>query len=330
MTARVMRTPQFVDGVEFDAFTLFVGGAVAKVWPTGFNLIHWAVGGRELIYTPPLNELVERPTRGGVPVLFPFPNRIRAGRFTSGGREYTLPLNDSTKANAIHGFTPRAAWHAPESGAEGDAQCWLRSSFDSTAIDDGRANWPGEYRLTLTIHLTATTLRYEALVENPGGTPLPFGLGYHPYFRTTPASRLATPAASRWDLDQSLPVGIVPLDDAYDLRVPRPVAGLTLDDVYTDLPAAAGMREVARLIDPDGTLTVNADSAFRELVLFTPPHRQAVAIEPYTCPTDAANLAAQGWDYGWKELAPGATWVGNVEYKWAAEQQSGVAQMEAA
>jgi galactose mutarotase-like enzyme len=44
--------------------------------------------------------------------------------------------------------------------------------------------------------------------------------------------------------------------------------------------------------------------ASRELVVFTPPHRRAFALEPYTCATDAANLGDKG---GWRVLAPGAT-----------------------
>ena len=49
-----------------------------------------------------------RPTRSGIPVLFPFPNRIRDGRFTWDGRTIELPLNDPTQKNAIHGFACRS------------------------------------------------------------------------------------------------------------------------------------------------------------------------------------------------------------------------------
>jgi aldose 1-epimerase len=59
-----------------------------------------------------------------------------------------------------------------------------------------------------------------------------------------------------------------------------------------------------------------ADPAFRELVLFTPPHRQAIAIEPYTCSADAANLAARGIDSGWRILPLSGEWEAAVEYRW--------------
>ena len=45
---------------------------------------------------------------------------------------------------------------------------------------------------------------------------------------------------------------------------------------------------------------------------FTPPHGQAICLEPYTCPTDALNLQAQGMDAGVLELAPGARWSASV------------------
>jgi aldose 1-epimerase len=58
-----------------------------------------------------------------------------------------------------------------------------------------------------------------------------------------------------------------------------------------------------------------ADGSFRELVLFTPAHRQAVAVEPYTCSADAGTLAARGIDSGWRTIDPGAKWSGVVEYR---------------
>jgi aldose 1-epimerase len=54
-------------------------------------------------------------------------------------------------------------------------------------------------------------------------------------------------------------------------------------------------------------------------VLFTPAHRKAVAIEPYSCSADASNLAARGVDSGWRVLAAGAAREAVVEYRWDAK-----------
>jgi aldose 1-epimerase len=66
-------------------------------------------------------------------------------------------------------------------------------------------------------------------------------------------------------------------------------------------------------MDPSAGLEVRQtfDKAFRELVVYTPPHGRSVCLEPYTCTTDAIHLVEQGVDGGWRVLAPGAefrTW----------------------
>src|SRR5262249_61602073 len=93
------------------AFRLAAGSAVADVLPfLGFNCVRWDVGHGPVFFSEPPDMPNPSPTRSGHPILFPFPNRIRDGRFVFEGREYALPLNDSTKSHAIHGFTPRSQW----------------------------------------------------------------------------------------------------------------------------------------------------------------------------------------------------------------------------
>jgi aldose 1-epimerase len=292
------------------------------VWPeVGCNCVRWSAGGRDRLYAPDPAELIDRPTRGGVPVLFPFPNRIQSGQFVWDGREYQLPLNDSSQKNAIHGFTPRHPWRILDVTADDDG-ARLRAAFQTSRdAPEWRDLWPADAKLTLTIRLTADALRYEALVENPDAKPLPFGLGFHPYFAAPPGCRVQTPARARWELVDGLPTGRrLPLDAGHDLCRPRPVADLTLDDVYTDFPDAApgadGRVERGRVeyADAGGALAVRASPAFRELVLFTPPHRQAVCLEPYTCPTDAIHLQEHE-DVGWRVLPPGGRWEGVVEFR---------------
>jgi aldose 1-epimerase len=297
-------------------------GSHVEIAPTlGCNCIEWQVGGRDVLWAPPLAELAERPTRGGIPILFPFPNRIRGGRFTWSGREYQLPCNDSTKANAIHGFSPRVPWRVMECSAERDG-AHLAADFIGSrdAKVDGNL-WPADPRLSMRFELQDRSLRLEATVRNSSDVPLPFGLGYHPYFAISPGDRIGSPSRGRWELQDSLPAGkILPLDTIFDLRDPRRVAELTLDDVYTDFPAVTGasseLIERGRVLYADGgSLSVRTSRDFRELVVFTPPHRKAVCLEPYTCPTDAVNLAARGLDVGWQTLAPDQTWSAVVEFR---------------
>src|SRR5262249_24059411 len=96
------------------------GTVRAEVWPMwAFNCLCWQVrqsdGNRGTILFPaPDWETNPVPTRSGHPILFPFPGRMREGKFTFEGKTYQLPLNDSTKQHAIHGFTPRNPWRVTD------------------------------------------------------------------------------------------------------------------------------------------------------------------------------------------------------------------------
>jgi aldose 1-epimerase len=308
-------------------------GGLAEVWPAlGFNCYRWQMvrGGAllDLLYAGGDLFTSGRPTRSGIPVLFPFPNRIRAGRFTWAGKDYQLPLNDPTQKNAIHGFACRRPWRVLGSGAGADS-AWVTGAFRCSADDPAsRPLWPADHELRLTYRLGRGTLRIEAEVSNPDGVPLPFGLGYHPYFRLPFAGEgnrddctIHVPAGEYWELAENLPTGQRrAVNVARDLNRPRRFGDLGLDDVLTGLPAQApgpdGLIERAALQGaPGAPLRVFCSPAFRELVVFTPPHREAFCVEPYTCATDAINVQARGVEAGWLVLAPAATWTSVVELR---------------
>jgi aldose 1-epimerase len=174
----------------------------------------------------------------------------------------------------------------------------------------------------------------DAVVENRGTGPLPFGLGYHPYFRLPGVADpdvgghvLRANVEQLWEADaDNLPTGWRPdMPPELDFRQPRPIGETALDHVFTEVRGVeagfGGLVELAELSHPaaPGRVRFLADPAFRELVLFTPPHRQAVAVEPYTCSADAANLWARGIKSGWQTLAPGAEWEAAVVYRWEQE-----------
>ena len=51
--------------------------------------------------------------------------------------------------------------------------------------------------------------------------------------------------------------------------------------------------------------TIRFGSPFRECVVFTPPHREAICLEPYSCVANAYELRDRGIDTGLQELLPG-------------------------
>ena len=322
------RQAEGVTGLDPTLFVLEDGqGGVAEVWPAlGFNCVRWRAAhdrqALELLYSDPALFQGARPTRSGIPVLFPFPNRIRDGRFSVEGRAYQLPLNDPAQKNAIHGFACRSPWRVVDQGAD-DACAWVTGEFRcSLDAPMSLSLWPADHQIRLTVRLGRGTLRLEAVVSNPDTKPLPWGLGYHPYFRLPFAGDGAAddctaevPAKEYWALEGNLPSGERhPVDEKRDLNHPRRIGDLSLDDVLTALPGSPprvdGLIERAAITGAaGGPLRLFCSEGFRYVVVFTPPHRQAFCAEPYTCVTDAANLP----DGGWEVLAPGASASQTVE-----------------
>lgn len=318
------------------------GRCRAEVWPShGFNCLRWQVrlpdtNWGDALYVAPDWETNPVPTRSGHPILFPFPNRFREGTFTFDGKTYHLPLNESTGTHAIHGFTPRNPWRVV--GAESTPHHAALSGEFRLSVDrpDSVALWPADFRLTVTYRLSPERLRVEARVANVDSRPLPWGLGYHPYFRVPTAggdvSQYVVRAAGNrlWEAVGNIPTGARrPVSGEIDFRAGRVLGPLTLDHLFGTVGAYRtdpdGLCEVAHLSAPPaaGGLSIWVSAEFRELLLFTPPHRQAVAVEPYTCATDAANLAAAGIDSGWVVLPPGGETTSIVEYRWEPNSHPG-------
>src|SRR5205807_1756637 len=129
----------------------------------------------ELLYADPQFFQVHKPTRSGFPILFPFPNRIRDGRYTWHGKEYRLPTNDPSGKNAIHGFVCQRPWRVIAEGSD-DQAAWVTGEFiGSRDGPDTLELWPADYCIRLTHRLLYQRLDVEAEIINPGSIDLPFG-----------------------------------------------------------------------------------------------------------------------------------------------------------
>ncbi|MBI3861077.1 MAG: aldose 1-epimerase [Planctomycetia bacterium] len=298
-------------------------GSTARILPAvGFNLfqLQLPVGERVvevLDAEPEFATTGNSPSHNGIPLLFPFPNRIRGGRYTWGGREYVLEgARHDAQGNAIHGLVIDRPWRVIQT-IENRVVGQFQLSVDAP---DRRALWPADFLIEVRYELKDAGLHCDVRVANPDRVPLPFGFGTHPYFRVPLSSKskagdclIQAPAAEEWELVGCLPTGKQrPAVGPKDLREGQELAGLKLDDAFTGLAASDGRIETV-VMDPSAGLEVRQsfDTAFRDLVVYTPPHGRSVCLEPYTCMTDAIHLAEQGIDGGWRVLGPGAefrTW----------------------
>jgi aldose 1-epimerase len=313
----------------------------------GFNCFSWEVftpdGLLEVLWRTADFEVNPHPMRSGIPILFPFPNRIRDGRFTWDGKQYQLPINDPQNRNAIHGLVCHrpwkvTAWSEPPKPTWRDRlfpsqrmqpDCWVEAVFDSRDHPEITDLWPGHYLCTGRYRLSTFLfgLSLDFTVKNVGDSILPFGLGFHPYFRMNPeraqiALRLVKSGVEvdAWELIDLLPTGTFrPLNDLEDELIGNVPSGSRsaigahhLDGVYhTRAPKNECIYSWLGN-ETDGMVIVSTDDRFQTHVLFTPPHRQAVCVEPYTCPTDAINLHQRGIECGLLFLQPRETWKTQV------------------
>ena len=312
MTASYSVEAQQRDGVEVFALRA-ADGAAAEIAP-GFGCNCFAFG-TDLPVLEPVEfaEFRQKPTSYGIPILFPFPNRIRDGRFTFQGR--TFEVNPPR-----HGFVRDKAWRVVEHGASDEAGAWLTARFDARDYaEQVLTQFPFPFQLEVTYRLRGGTLEMATVARNTGDAAMPAGFGIHPYFRRPARGTLTVPADKRWELADSLPTGrLLDVAGAFDLRRAADVNELQLDDIYTGVAADADGQTRCVLTDADaGRQTVVEFDArqFPHVVVYTPPApRRAICVEPNTCPTDAFNLQARGVESNLIVLGAGAEARFNVRF----------------
>jgi aldose 1-epimerase len=287
----------------------------------GFNCFRFTAmpGGEpvEVIYAPAdFASGKGRPSSGGIPLLFPFPGRIPGTTFQWEGKSYQLEPADAF-GNAIHGFALSRLWRVmeqSESRIVGQFHAWR----DDPSL---KARWPADFRITATYTLARNLLLAEYLLENPGDVPLPCGFGTHPYFRVPLGGATADdcvvklPVSARWELADMLPTGRrLELADAAALQAGQRFAELKFDDVFSGL-TFGGDWCVSSIRDPASgvTMTQRFDRGFRECVVYTAPHRQAICIEPLTCVPACFDLTRRGIDAGLRIVPPGSSFTCRVE-----------------
>ena len=235
--------------------------------------------------------------------LVPYSNRIANARLDWGGRTRALARNFGDHPHSIHGV----GWQRPWRVAAHDPASALLAYDHVIAGADAEA-WPWPFRATQSFALTvddgAATLSVRITIANTGTEPFPFGLGFHPFFPRTSATELGFCADGVWQTDATqLPTTKTAIPDRWRFQPQRAVEGLALDNVFTSWRGEATVVDRTRRI----ATTIAADRAASYLVVYVPPARDFLAVEPVTHMTDAFNRATRGESgTGTRTLAAGA------------------------
>lgn len=280
-----------------DQYEIAAAGYVAVVTESGAALRRLAYHRRDLV-----DGFAESEMSGGGrgQLLMPWPNRIRDGRYTFGGRELQLGLTDPARSNASHGLARWAAWTVEEH---------TDTSVSLVYRLMAQTGYPWTLDLHVLYDLSADGLVVTQTATNLAPEPAPYASGAHPYLCVGDAIEdldLHVPGRTRVLVDDRLtPTGTEPVSGAYDFTAPRRIGDAVLDCCLGDLDREDG-RTTVTLVDPltDRGVALWVDEGHRWLQVFTPPSegaRPGIAVEPMTAPanafssgTDLVTLAAAG------------------------------------
>jgi len=216
---------------------------------------------------------------GGAFALVPFCSRIADGKFSFAGQAVTLPQNLPGEPHAIHGHGFQQEWRV-DSAASNSADL----SFTHKA-----GAWPWSYRCDQRLHLEAEKLSITLQLHNLSDTPMPYGLGLHPYFPKQQGMVLTAKVASHLRLDDQL---LPAEEETLPLNL-RLTEGLDLKEQSLD-NVFCRWQHTVQISWPDlgRRLLLEASADCNHLVVWSPPDRDFCCIEPVSNLPDGFNLSA--------------------------------------
>ncbi len=293
----------------------------------GFNCFSWkvpakeeATGFREMLWAHEnYASGEERASGSGIPLLFPFPGRIEKGFFTFEGEALQL-ADTSANGNAIHGYALDNPWRVFDQQAD-RVTAHFQPSVDAPSV---LGQWTGDYLLKATYRIEGNQLHFDFEAYNLGAESLPFGFGTHAYFRlpisgqgASEQTLVTAPIDGEWLSNEMIPTG-----ECAKLATDHPlVAGSALSGANYDTPfrIPPGESELLTTTLKDPTtgrrLVQTFDRSMTCCVVYLPPHREAICLEPYTCVPNPFGMNEKGVDSGLRVLPPGESYHTKALYE---------------
>lgn len=236
----------------------------------------------------------------GIPLLYPWANRLGANTYEAEGKRITLTDGEygvRTDPNGlpIHGVLAAFPnWRVThESGHE------LTGEVDFTTDEELLASFPFPHRLSLKIALFGRILRLRVAVTPTGAFAVPLCFGFHPYLQLPGVPRdqwvIETPAMRHLTLNaKGLPTG----DAVVQPALREPLGDRIFDDGYDQVADGS----VFAVSGSDRRIEVHFEEGYSAAQIFAPPGESVVCFEPMTAPTDALRRggyrSAQPRDWG--------------------------------
>jgi aldose 1-epimerase len=221
----------------------------------------------------------------GIPILYPWANRLSASKYGINGAVVTLTAGTGGVRTDEHGV--------PIHGVLAAYPGWLvtaRSENKLTAVLDygGRprllATFPFPHVLTQDVTLADRTLTIETTVMPTTAASVPLCFGYHPYLQIPGVARadwlLTTPNMRHLPVDNwGLPTGA---QEDWN-GTTEPLKTVEYDDGFDNVPDGS----VFSLAGGDRRLDITFEKGYPAAQLFAPRNDDVIGIEPMAAPTDA-------------------------------------------
>jgi galactose mutarotase-like enzyme len=225
----------------------------------------------------------------GIPLLYPWANRLSDWRYDAGGERVTL----DRKSPLLH---RDGATGLPMHGVNGASLKWTVTDDDPVRVTAGfdfgaepalMALFPFAHRLEYTAALDAGRLSIRLTVIPTADGPVPISFGFHPYVRLPGSDRrewrIALPVRRRALLDErQIPTGEhQPIGPG---KLDGPLGERTFDDCFDELGSLPAAFEVA---DGRRRIAVEFIEGYDVAQVYAPEASQFMCFEPMTAPGNA-------------------------------------------
>lgn len=219
--------------------------------------------------------------------LFPFAGRVEGGVYSFNGSQYALPVNYKSENNACHGYVYDKVFRVLHiSQNETSATITLMHT-----IEQGFEGYPFSWDMQVSYTLSSGgTVHVETCIANANGHTMLFSDGWHPYFKLGDSVDdlfLDAPFCRQYQLGKSnIPSGkFTELEGMH-----MPLADRQFDDVFR-LEGVSRIHQLRLSSDALGvSLNIWQETGkYDYTVIYTPPSRKVIAIEPMSSNVNAFN-----------------------------------------
>ena len=284
----------------FDTATLTAGSLEAQFAPTlgmaGVSLRH---RGDELLDRQAgLRAFALTGAVMGVPLLYPWANRLAGHDYMLDGSHVALPPGPPLVHCEEHGLPIHGLLHAsPHWRVTSKDENQIAARLDFAAHPRLIAAFPFPHVLGITASLSTDRVTITTTVRPTSGARVPIAFGFHPYLRLPGLPRAAwqvtLPARRHLRLDErGIPTGAGERRPAARFEL----ADRSFDDGYDGLASRSGFS----VAGGGRTITVELESGYPAAQLFSPRNKDFICFEPMTAPTNALRSGV-----GLRWVAPG-------------------------